>query len=652
MNNRARVVKDILWFFALSGLVAAIFRMIFGLGVTTNLTDGVPWGFWKVFNMIAGVALSTSGFTVGFLVYVLRLKQFKPFVKPAILIAFLGYGCSCLALLFDIGLPQRFWHPIFMWNINSFLFEVFWCVLLYFTVTAIELAPVIFEGIKAKKLAKFFHGIAFVAVIVGISLSSLHHSSLGSLFLVSPQRLFELWYSPRLPLFFIISAMGAGLMFVVFVRIIWARIYDPEPVFGAGSATGDTTTLTGANGLVCSISSRREPGPAMKETRRLASIGAGLLSVYFIIKIVDLFIRGDWTALTSGTPESWLYGIELGLGVLLPIVLVVVPWTRKRPVPLATAAFLAAFGLVMNRLNVGIFGYFRNAGEIYFPSLAEWAVGFGVIAAAGLVFMALTEYLPIFDERPFGLRTVSAFRHNFGSLRQTWNSVLSDSLHRVSLLAVFVIPVAFVFLYPPYKAADNISIEPPLALDQQRRVLNLDGDRSGLMTVFEHGEHQNRLGGDESCGRCHHVSVPDDRSTPCSRCHTNMFDSTKIFDHEEHLLLVAKDKQIGGWHPENKSCGECHVPGEPESRASAKDCMECHKQDMFLVGKPDSDEDLMYASSFCTAMHGTCLECHKKESEKNVDLAHIDECYSCHRSLKRKEEIKTLAGQDVPIKTR
>jgi Ni/Fe-hydrogenase subunit HybB-like protein len=141
MPSRTRIIKDILWFFALVGLVAGVFRMWFGLGATTNMSDAVPWGLWKIFNMVAGVALSTSGFTVGFLVYVLRLKQYKSLMKPAILLAFLGYGCSMLALLFDIGLPHRFWHPILMWNEHSFLFEVFWCVLLYFTVTFIELSP-------------------------------------------------------------------------------------------------------------------------------------------------------------------------------------------------------------------------------------------------------------------------------------------------------------------------------------------------------------------------------------------------------------------------------------------------------------------------------------------------------------------------------
>ena len=133
MPDRTRTLKDVLWILALLGLVAGAFRMWFGLGATTNLSDAMPWGLWKILNMVAGVALSTSGFTVGFLVYVLRLKRFQPFMKPAILVAFLGYGCSMLALLFDIGLPHRFWHPITMWNEHSFLFEVFWCVLLYFT---------------------------------------------------------------------------------------------------------------------------------------------------------------------------------------------------------------------------------------------------------------------------------------------------------------------------------------------------------------------------------------------------------------------------------------------------------------------------------------------------------------------------------------
>ena len=633
MNNRARILKDILWIFVLSGLIAAIFRMVFGLGPTTNLTDGVPWGFWKVLNMIAGVALSTSGFTVGFLVYVLRLNQFKPFMKPAILIAFLGYACSCLALLFDIGLPLRFWHPLIMWNINSFLFEVFWCVLLYFTITAIEFAPLIFDKLKLKKISGFLHNIAIVAVITGISLSSLHHSSLGSLFLVSPQRLHAYWYSPWLPLFFILSAMGAGMMFVVFVKLVWSSIYNPIPIYGIAKEQ-KVSLIHVLNGSVNSISSRYTSGPEMKIITKLATIGAGLLSIYFVIRIIDLISRGLFTSLFNNSPESWLVIIELGFGVLVPLILLFLPRTRILPIPVGIAALLASLGLVLNRLNVGIFGYFRDAGEVYFPSLTEWVLGIGVIAFAGLLFLYLSEILPIFDNTPLQRTVKGTFQKRIGSLHTTWNIALSDSLHRVSLIAVLIIPIAYVIMYPPFQDADAAIVKPSLGLDSQRQMLLIDGNRKSFSTTFNHLDHQQRLNKTDSCLFCHHVSLPADRSTPCSRCHQHLFEPTNIFNHEEHTFFVAESNHLIGWHPENESCYECHLKDQPKSKKSAKDCFECHKDDMFLMGRKEDNVNLTYASSFCDAMHGTCLECHKKEV-KNSENKNLDKCSTCHKTLEK-----------------
>ena len=283
MTARTRGLKDPLWAVALVGLVAGVFRLWFGLGATTNLTDQVPWGLWKVLNMVAGVAISTSGFTVGFLVYVLRLERFRPLVKPAILVAFLGYGCSCTALMFDIGLPWRFWHPFVMWNEHSFLFEVFWCVILYFTITAIELAPTVFEKLRAEKAAHFLHHIAFGVVVVGISLSSLHHSSLGSLFLVTPQRLHPLWYTPLLPFLFILSAMGAGIMFLILVRILHAHWYDPEVVFGPPRVERELCLIRAEGKSEAELP--RATGPAMPRLTALASIATGILGVYGLVQL-------------------------------------------------------------------------------------------------------------------------------------------------------------------------------------------------------------------------------------------------------------------------------------------------------------------------------------------------------------------------------
>jgi len=635
MNKSLRAVKDILWAIALAGLVAAIFRLWYGLGATTNLYDAFPWGLWKILNMIGGVALSTSGFTVGFLVYVLRLKKFQPFMKPAILIAFLGYGCSCVALLFDIGLPYRFWHPIFMWNINSFLFEVFWCVMLYFTITAIELAPVIFERLRAERIAKALHRIAFVVVIIGISLSSLHHSSLGSLFLVTPQRLHSLWYTPWLPLLFIISAMGAGLMVVVLVKLLWARRFEPETILGSGGGQ-QMPLIRLTNGTAVTTVMRSPEGPEMPRIRALAYIAAGVLSLYLVLKIADLFLHGGWHLVMTGSWESWLYLAELFLTAVLPVGLLLIPRSRYSPGGVGMAALSAIFGLALNRLDVGIFGYFQDAGAVYFPSLIEWAVGLGVVAAAILVFLFAAENLPIFGSRPgsFGLGS-GLSRLSFGSLTQLWHTALTNNLHRISLIAVFVIPLSFVLMYPPYYTASVSAktIRPARGIDAERATLLIDGNNGGVLTTFAHAEHQKRLGDSTSCVRCHHVSSPGDRSTPCSRCHLRMNEPSNIFNHTYHLTAVAEGKHLSGLYPTNFTCTECHAPKNPKTTSDSKSCMECHKKDMFPEGQPKEECNLLVANSYREAMHKTCIECHKKEAAR-VNRPDLGDCLTCHPSLR------------------
>lgn len=646
MINRTRVIKDILWTVALSGLVATCFRLWFGLGATTNLSDAVPWGLWKILNMVGGVALSTSGFTVGFLVYVLRLKRFQPFMKPAILIAFLGYGCSCTALLLDIGLPYRFWHPIFMWNDNSFLFEVFWCVLLYFTVTAIELSPVIFERLRAEKAARILHRVAFVVVVIGISLSSLHHSSLGSLFLVTPLRLHPLWYTPWLPLLFIVSAMGSGLMVVVLAKILWAHWYEPASVFGPYGGRS-TPLIRIVDGAATAVFSRGPEGPEMPRIRSLATIASAVLGFYLVLKVADLFLHGGWRPLMSGTWESWLYLVELVLTAVLPILLVALPWSRYSPAGITAAAASAALGLALNRLDVGIFGYFRDARVVYFPSLIEWMVSLGVVAAAGLVFFFVAENLPIFSEEPPAARTrAGLFRLSYGSFRQLWNTALTDSLHRITLIAVFVVPLAFVLMYPPYFShpASGPTVRPAIGVDAERTKLQMDGDRGGVLTVFPHADHQKRLGGAKSCGRCHHVSLPHDKSTACSRCHQRMNASTDIFDHQRHMAEVADRDHLPGVHPANYSCVKCHPPQRVQTASGAKDCLECHKEDMFPAGPPTKKVDLRLAIPFREAVHRLCIECHKAEAVKQ-NKPQLGDCQTCHKSLRARPALQPAVAR-------
>lgn len=637
MNDRTRGLKDVLWVLLICGAMAIGFRLWYGLGATTNLSDAVPWGLWKILNMVAGVALATGGFTVGFLVYVLKLDQFRPLVKPAILIAFLGYGCSVFALVIDIGLPHRIWHPIVMWNERSFLFEVAWCVMLYFTVTAIELSPTVLERFGLKRLVGFLHRIAPGVVIVGISLSSLHHSSLGSLFLVTPQRLHPLWYSPRLPLLFILSAMGAGMMVVVLVRILHARWTMPEDcqpgrICETGGCAADTPL-----------------GRDLPMLRGLATIGAGVMGLYLVLKGADLFWTGAWRQLITGTWESWLYVGEIITAAVVPMVLVALPRTRNTTEGLLTASAFAAAGLAWNRLDVGIFGYFRDAGTVYFPSIAEWAVCLGVVAGAALLFLYVSENFAVFEgESHVARKETVTFIPSFDRLAGVWYRVLPGPLHRVTLLAVLLVPLSWVALRPAHTSihlSNARPARPPVALNADRSVLTIDGNRTGVSTEFRHLVHQKRLGGQGSCNSCHHLSMPGDRSTPCVRCHQDMERPTDIFDHTAHFTWVARSKSLVGRIETNLSCGECHNETSPKSAEGARPCLDCHERDMKPTVQPMQPMGLAFAPGYRSAMHGTCIPCHQL-SRGQVDRPHLADCSTCHPSSGHRSLKTSLKGMD------
>ena len=202
--NKLNTVKSILWALVSIGVVLAISRFSMGLGATTNLSDDIPWGLWIVFDVMGGVALAAGGFVIAGTVYIFHLEKYRPILRPAVLTAFLGYIAVAVGLLFDLGLPWRIWHAMILWQHHSVLFEVAWCVMLYLTVLALEFAPVVLEHKwfqhplfqTIHRLLKWF---TIPLVIAGIVLSTLHQSSLGSLFLIMPHRLHPLWYTPILP---------------------------------------------------------------------------------------------------------------------------------------------------------------------------------------------------------------------------------------------------------------------------------------------------------------------------------------------------------------------------------------------------------------------------------------------------------------------
>jgi Ni/Fe-hydrogenase subunit HybB-like protein len=210
-------LRDLLWFLVMAGLVAASVRFTRGLGATTGLNDAAPWGLWIAVKL-GFVALAGGGFTLAGLVYVFRLESLRPMLRRAILIALLGYASFIVSLLFDLGLPWHIYMPILNWQHHSVMFEIAWCVMLYFSVLGLEFMPVILEHPWFarpffKNIYHLLHRATIPLVIAGIVLSTLHQSSLGALFLIMPHRVHPLWYSAWIPVLFFTQMMGIAFGF-------------------------------------------------------------------------------------------------------------------------------------------------------------------------------------------------------------------------------------------------------------------------------------------------------------------------------------------------------------------------------------------------------------------------------------------------------
>src|SRR5512143_1417700 len=117
-----------------AGIYATYARFALGFAKATNLPDPHPWGLWVGLGTLCGVGLSAGGFAIAAGVYLLGFERYRPVLRAAVLVSFLGYMTVCAGMMYELGLPWRIWHPIVMCNRASVLSEVSWCVTLYSTV--------------------------------------------------------------------------------------------------------------------------------------------------------------------------------------------------------------------------------------------------------------------------------------------------------------------------------------------------------------------------------------------------------------------------------------------------------------------------------------------------------------------------------------
>ena len=363
---------------ALMGIafISAMARYALGIGAISDLSYSYPWGFWISFDLFTGVVISSGGFLMAGTVYILRIKEFEPLLRPSVLTAFLGYIMVAVALLVDLGQPLRIWYMMIHWNHTSVLLEIGICVMSYLTVLAIEFAPVVLERFpKLHKVAHLIHKFIMPFVIVGVVLSTLHQSSLGSLLLIQPTKLHPLWWTPILPILFFSSAITVGMAMIIFESSLSSRYFQ--------------------SGL---------------ETHLLEKLAKGLLialGIYALLKFGELAVAGELGLLFTSGIMSVLFWAEIIIGVVTPIVWFSIKKNRTSPNGLLIGAIIVLIGMILNRFNVSWFAvkhpdplfylptFMSNVD--YFPTLPEVAVSIGIFSAGIMAFGLLAKYFPVFE---------------------------------------------------------------------------------------------------------------------------------------------------------------------------------------------------------------------------------------------------------------
>ena len=599
-----RITKTILWALVGAALVALVARFVRGLGATTNLSDITPWGLW-IGLKLAGVAFAAGGFTIAAVVYVFRFDPYHMLARRSVLIGFLGYTFFVVSLIVDLGIPWNIWRPIAFWNLHSPLFEVAWCVTLYLTVLALEFAPVVLERYRRRSrmcdLAyRFLRRITIPLVVFGIALSVLHQSSLGTLFAIMPHRQHPLFYSPIINVQFFVSCVAMGLAAVIVESYLANLLYQ-----------------------------RRI------NDRQLWSLGrflAWVVWLFIAIRLGDLALRGDAHFLFESGWNSLLFWLETALLLLVPSLLLQWRRVRESRLLLAMMAFTVVTGFILNRISVAGLGTISPTGTSYFPSVLEILMSLGLVPGiAVLIWMYLVENYEVW-QREEAIDDVDT-RYDPPRLDTPSRVWLGDSglaSFRLYSLA-FVLTAALTFGLLPRDALFGASAVAETAQRARGRdVLLIDGDRSGTSVRFDHRKHEEKLGREESCILCHHMSNPLDQDTPCWCCHRDMWSTTDIFDHDNHVRDL---EHFGALDP----CAACHPGnGQPRARETASSCTVegCHRNELtlYLEGARVQPHDVTrtrFSVGYVDAMHGLCIECHK-ERAPDLGRPHHADCATCH----------------------
>lgn len=359
----------------LLGAILIALRFFKGLGTVTNLSQEFPWGLWIGFDVVTGVAFAGGAYVITFMVYVLGLKKYHPIVRATVLNGFLAYLFYAGALLLDLGRPWHVVNPIIgnSFGVSSVLFLVAWHFMLYMMAEFLEFSPAVAEWLGWRRVRNYVTSLTLATVIFGITLSTLHQSGLGALFLLAKSKIHPLWYSEFIPILFFISSIFAGLSVVIIEGTISHRVFRDQISPEHHAASEDI--IIG-----------------------LGRVATGTMFVYLFLKILVLIHGMHWDLLL--TPMGYWYLMEVIGFVLVPLMMYLFGVQNRNLGLIKAAAMVTALGIIVNRLNVSIIAFKWDSAIRYIPSWMEVEITLAIIFAEIWAFRWVVNRMAVLREYP------------------------------------------------------------------------------------------------------------------------------------------------------------------------------------------------------------------------------------------------------------
>ncbi len=361
-----RPVSLVLWAIVLAAVVTTIVRFATGIATIANVNQAYPWGWWVGFDMLTRIAFGAVGFTMAAAGEIFNLKGFRHITRAAVLVGLLWYVTYALVLMVELGRPWLVWWVFISWAPTSAMYEVALCAVAYMTVLLLEFSPTVLAKLGFDAPVRRIKAVYLLIVVTGVSLSSLHQSSLGTLLLLVPTKVNPLWHSELLPFFFLFSAIIAGPAMMLVEHVLATHFLSRQPRMEVLQAIGRGLTV--------------------------------LIAAYLMLRLADVLYRGQVdAALSFGFAARWFW-LEIVVGLVAPLALLLVPDISQQKWGLFSAGILILLGVMLNRLNASVITMNVHSWETYRPAVTEVLISVGAVAGMILVYAFLVRWLPIHTE--------------------------------------------------------------------------------------------------------------------------------------------------------------------------------------------------------------------------------------------------------------